>query len=228
MKIAEKVAIGYIRVSTNDQAENGASLDSQRARIQAWCERSGYRLMLFEEEAVSGSRTDRPQLAAAIKAACSGGTLVVVSLSRLGRSTRHVLELAERLKRAGAALVSLTEQIDTCGAAGTLFFQMLAVMAEFERNLVAERTSAALQHKRSKGERAGQIPYGAKLARDGVRLLPHLTEQKAIRRAQRLRTRGLSLRGIAAKLGKEGHKPRGGNAWHPQTVSNILEASNGY
>src|SRR5436305_2014173 len=112
MKIAEKVAIGYIRVSTNDRAENGASLDSQRA-------------------------------------------------------------------------------------------------------------SAALQQKRSKGERAGQSPYGAKLARDGVRLLPHLTEQKAIRRAQRLRTRGLSLRGIAAKLGKEGHKPRGGNAWHPQTVSNI-------
>jgi len=226
MKIAEKVAAGYIRVSSTDQSENGVSLEAQCAKIEAWCLANGYKLTLFEDAAVSGTKHDRPNLAAAIKEACTCGTLVIYSLSRLGRSTRQVLELAERLERAGADLISLTEKIDTTGATGKMIFRLIAVMAEFERDLVSERTATALQYKRSKGERAGQIPYGAKLGRDGIRLLPHVAEQKTIRRAQRLRTRGLSLRKIAAKLGMEGHKPRGGNAWHPQTVSNILEASN--
>ncbi len=237
MKTAEKQAVGYIRVSTTKQAESGVSLDAQRAKIEAWCQANGYKLQLFEDAAVSGTRRERPQLNAALKAACISGTLVVCSLSRLGRSTQHVLELAERLERAGADLVSLTERIDTTGAAGKAFFRMTAVFAEFERDVISERTSETLQGKLADGEAAGGFArYGSKLAHDkhrnnkrtGKKLLlvfPNPVEQKAIKRAQRLRIRGLSLREIAAKLGREGYKPRGGNAWHPQTVKNILEAS---
>jgi DNA invertase Pin-like site-specific DNA recombinase len=225
MKERQKQAVGYARVSSAMQVENGVSLQAQRARIEAWCKAHDYKLLeVFEDAAVSGSRTDRPELAKAIKQCTEGVALVVFSLSRLGRSTRHVLELSEQLDRAGADLVSLSEAVNTTSAAGKMIFRLLAVLAEFERDLIGERTSAALQYKIDKGERAGQIPYGAKLARDGIRLLPNPAERKAIDQIKRLRTRGLSLRAIAEALSKTKHKPRG-RQWYGQTVANILHAN---
>jgi site-specific DNA recombinase len=160
-------ALGYIRVSTSGQANDGVSLDAQAARIRVWCEANGYELTeIWSDAGISGRRADkRPGLQAALAAACeNGGALVVYSLSRLARSTRDAIDIAERLHGAGADLVSLTERIDTTTAAGKMVFRMLAVLAEFERDLVSERTAAALAHKRRNGERVGDIPYGWRLA----------------------------------------------------------------
>src|SRR6185295_927090 len=105
---------------------------------------------------------NRPALQAALEAACRGkAALVVYSLSRLARSTRDAIGMSERLHKAGADLVSLSERIDTTTAAGKMVFRMLAVLAEFERDQIAERTKGALSHMRNQGKRiSGKIPYG--------------------------------------------------------------------
>src|SRR4051812_847817 len=96
-------AIGYLRVSTESQAIDGVSLDAQRSRIQAWCQANGYTLSaVFEDAGVSGKRADnRPQLQKALEEVCRcKGVLVVYSLSRLARSTKDTLAIAERLDKA--------------------------------------------------------------------------------------------------------------------------------
>ena len=139
-------AIGYIRVSTQDQAQEGVSLESQRAKIAAWCAVNDYELVaVFKDAGISGATMDRREgLQAALTATTKGMALVAYSISRLARSTRDMLDIADRLERRNADLVSLTEKIDTTSAAGRMIFRMLAVMSEFERDVIAERTRTAL------------------------------------------------------------------------------------
>jgi len=161
-------AVGYTRVSTDGQATDGVSLEAQQARIRAWCEANAYVLVDIHVDAgLSGCRADnRPGLQEALtSAARHKAALVVYSLSRLARSTKDAIAISERLAKNGANLVSLSERIDTTTAAGKMVFRMLAVLAEFERDQVAERTKGALAHLRNQGKRiSGKIPYGYDLA----------------------------------------------------------------
>ena len=220
-------AVGYVRVSTVQQATDGVSLDAQRARIAAWCQANGYDLIaLHADEGLSGKcATNRPALRAALNDACaSKAALVVYSLSRLARSTQDALGISERLRRAGADLVSLSEKIDTTSAAGKMVFRMLAVLAEFERDVIAERTRAAMQHKRRRGERVSrEAAYGFRLTADG-RVEADPTEQRVVELVAGLHAAGWSLRKIAAALEAEGLRPRKGLRWHPQTVARIAAA----
>ena len=220
-----KIAIGYTRVSTPGQASNGVSLDAQRARIEAWATANGYRLLAVyvENGGASGSRADnRPELQRALDAACRRkAALVVYSLSRLARSTMDTITIARRLEKAGADLVSLSEQIDTTSAAGKMVFKMLAVLAEFESDLVAERTSAALQHKKANGERVGGVPYGFDLAPDGVHLTANDNEQAAVARIVSLRREGCSYRAIGEALERQGVRPKRGRTWHAKVVRDL-------
>jgi len=222
MKTTES-AIGYVRVSTEDQADHGVSLDAQRERIEAWCAANGYQLADVHVDAgVSGKRADnRPGLQSAIEAACANGSaLVVYSLSRLARSVRDTLDLAERLDRHGADLVSLSERIDTTSAAGRMVFRMLAVLAEFERDLTAERTKAALAHKRANGEAYGETPFGYQ--RVGDRLVEDADAQLAVALVLDLRGRGWAYRAIARELEDRGVKTaKGGTRWDAKTVQRI-------
>lgn len=219
--------IAYIRVSTADQAEDGVSLDAQRGKIDAWCMINDAELVNVHIDAgISGKRSDnRPGLQAALdEAVASGAVLVVYSLSRLARNTKETIEIAERLERAGADLVSLSEKIDTTSAAGKMVFRMLAVLAEFERDLVSERTTGAMAYKRSKGERISRhIPYGFDLSEDGVHLIENESEQRVLSLVSQLRDSGLSLRKIAAELGSRGIKPKNGKSkWSHSTIQQIL------
>ncbi len=219
--------IGYLRVSTTGQADDGVSLDAQRARVEAYCLANDVELAeTFVDAGVSGKRADnRPELQKALDLACrDGAVLVVYSLSRLARSTRDTIEIAERLDTAGADLVSLSEKIDTTSAAGKMVFRMLAVMAEFERDLVSERTTLAMSHKRNKGERVGSVPYGFDLAADGVNLTENPKEQAALKIIDELRTAGMSLRTIASELNKRNITTKGGKkAWSHTTVQRIVK-----
>ena len=221
-----QTATAYIRVSTEGQATEGVSLEAQKGKIRAWCELNDYTLEnVFVDAGISGSRADnRPELQAALKACSNGGALIVYSLSRLARSTADTLSIADMLQKKGVDLVSLSERIDTTTAAGKMVFRMLAVLSEFERDQISERTTTAMQHKKSQGERVGSIPYGFTLSDDGVNLEPNKTEQKILSTVQQLRAEGLTFRAIADKLEKRGFKPRG-EKWHPQTVSNIVKAA---
>lgn len=175
---------------------------------------------------LSGGRADnRPGLQAAIEQACATrSVLIVYSLSRLARSTKDTIAIGEKLDKAGADLVSLSEKIDTTSAAGKMIFRMLAVMAEFERDQVKERTSMAMAHKKSKGERVGTIPYGFDLADDGVNLVRNETEQAVITMISELRGRGLSYRKIAAELESQEILTKGGEKiWAHATIRKICE-----
>ena len=217
-------AIGYIRVSTSGQVEDGVSLDAQEAKVRAWAELNAAEVVIFRDEGISGSRSDnRPGLQDALTMVGKGDALVVYSLSRLSRSTKDALILAEVLSKKEADLVSLSEKIDTTTAAGKMVFRMLAVLSEFERDQISDRTRFALAHKKANGEKTGgDVPFGYYL--DGVHLIEDENEQKAIALIRDLRKKGYTLQAICWELQREGYKTRRGNLkWQPKTVSRIIE-----
>jgi DNA invertase Pin-like site-specific DNA recombinase len=218
-----KAIVGYTRVSTAAQAEDGVSLDAQHARIEAYAVAAGLPLSaIYSDRGISGAKAStRPELQRAISEACKRrGVLVVYSLSRLARSTRDAIEIADRLDRAGADLVSLTESIDTTSAAGRMIFRLLAVLAEFEADLTRERTRTALRHLRGQGRRvSGLIPYGSDLAADGS-IVPNAQEQAGLAVILMLREQGLSLREIAVELEQRGIKTKAGSVlWSPKVLA---------
>ena len=218
--------VAYVRVSTEDQANEGVSLAAQRARIEAWCVVNDSELLqIYSDAGISGGRADnRPGLQAAIESACKHrAVLVVYSLSRLARSTKDTILIGEKLDKAGADLVSLSEKIDTTSAAGKMVFRMLAVMAEFEKDQISERTKFAMAHKKSKSERVGTVPYGYDLAIDGISLVSNPIEQAAIGLVKELNSRGMSLREIADELTARGYlTKKGKDRWNHMTIKNLL------
>jgi len=217
-------AVGYVRVSTEGQAEDGVSLDAQESKIRAWAELNGAEVRIFRDEGISGSRSNnRPGLQAALGAAEKGSVLVTYSLSRLSRSTRDTLNLSELLQKKDVDLVSLSEKIDTTSAAGKMIFRMLAVLSEFEKDLASDRTREALRFKRQNGEKTGgDVPFGYR-ARSG-KLYADPKEQEAVRLILDRHESGESLRSIARELEAAGHRRKSGSAsWHPQAVLRIIE-----
>ena len=137
--------IGYARVSTHQQ-EEALQLDAlQRAQVDR----------VFLDRA-SGTLTDRPGLMSALECARPGDSLVVWRLDRLGRSLRHLIEVVKDLEERGVALVSLTESIDTSTPGGRLIFHVFGALAEFERDLIRERTQAGLAAARARGRPGGR------------------------------------------------------------------------
>jgi site-specific DNA recombinase len=215
-------AIGYIRVSTQQQAEEGVSLEAQKVKIEAWCIASDYELTnVYCDSGISGTRSDRPELLAALEHTTKDTALVCYSLSRLSRSTKDMLQLSEELNSKGANLVSLTEKIDTTTAAGKMLFRMLAVLNEFERDQIAERTKSALGHKKASGEVYGHTPFGYQ--RNGNKLVKDVGESKVIALIQRKRKQGCSIRAIVRELNGQGIKPKIAEKWNPSSVHYLLK-----
>ena len=139
--------VGYARVSTDEQTTR-LQLDALQA---VGCERT------FSERA-SGASGDRPVLAELLGHIRSGDTVVVWRLDRLGRSLPHLIEIVQRLEAAEVGLRSLTEGIDTTTANGRLVFHLFGALAEFERELIHERTRAGLASARARGRKGGRPP----------------------------------------------------------------------
>jgi len=201
----EVEAVGYVRVSSEEQARRGASLSAQREQIRAFCRARGWGLIGIEsDEGVSGvSLKRRPGLQVALEALERGRAtaLVITKLDRLSRSVRDIFSLVEGcFTTNGASLVSIGESLDATTATGKAFMGILAVMAQMESELIGERTRAALDQLRAEGRWVGAVPYGKR--RDGGGGLiddqPALNE---IRRAKRLRAKGLSWRELAERMG---------------------------
>jgi DNA invertase Pin-like site-specific DNA recombinase len=168
------VQIGYARVSTLDQ-EMALQLDALRA---AGCDR------IFEDRA-SGAKTDRPGLAQAIAFVREGDVLVTWKLDRLARSLPHLIETVNQLEKSGAGLRSLTEAIDTTTPGGRLIFHVFGALAQFERDLIRERTRAGLSAAAARGRRGGRKPV--------------VTADK-LTRAKALIAKGLTVREAASRL----------------------------
>ena len=218
-------AVGYTRVSTSLQSQEGVSLDAQARSIAAWCQAHGYRLESVYVETGSGARADnRPQLQSALRHACQGkAALVVYSLSRLARSTKDALNISEQLDKAGADLVSLSERIDSTSPMGRMVFRLLSAINEFEKDQLSERTRCVMAHLRQQNRRiSAKIPLGYDLAPDGVSLVPNSGEQALIARIAAWRRRGWSLGRIARRLEALGVPTKNRACWYPATVRRIL------
>ncbi len=216
-------AVGYIRVSTEQQAGEGVSLEAQKAKIAAWCLANDCELVAVHVDAgISGKSMEKRQgLQKALAETGKGMALVVYSLSRLARSTRDTLAISEQLDKSGADLVSLSERIDTTGAAGKMMFRMLAVLAEFERDVISERTTLALAHKKATGQKYAPVPFGYQEIEGRLEAVE--AEAKVVAEIQSRRQGGETLQSIADSLNSRGIKGKKGGKWYPYTVSYLIQ-----
>jgi len=175
--------IGYARVSTNEQ-----NLDLQRDALR----KVGVAAKDIYTDKITGTKADRPGLEQALSHLREGDTFVVWRLDRLGRSLKHLIETVAALKEQGVAFKSLTENIDTSTATGTLVFQIFGALAEFERNLITERTMAGLEAARTRGRKggrprlnsaAGKVAMAKKLYRDRTLSMPEILKTLHISKA---------------------------------------------
>jgi DNA invertase Pin-like site-specific DNA recombinase len=221
-------AVGYVRVSTEEQAVEGVSLAAQEAKLRAYCGLRGLDLVeLVIDAGVSGGKSleERPGGARLLElvAKRAVGAVIAIKLDRLFRNATDCLIVADGWQRRSVALhlVDLGGQaVDTGSAVGRFFFLMLAGVAEMERNLVRERTRMAMRHQKSLGRRVGQIPYGFKSDGTGG-VVPDVAESVVVEKMQALRASGLSIRAVADALTRDGVPARGAR-WHPTTVARLL------
>ncbi len=138
--------IGYARISTIDQNLN-LQLDALNA---AGCE------AIYQDEGISGAKAKRPGLMRALKRLSSDDVLIVWKLDRLGRSMRHLIELTTMFDDKGIGFRSLSDAIDTSTPGGKLYFHLMGAFAEFERNLISERTKAGMAAAKARGVKMGR------------------------------------------------------------------------
>ncbi len=219
--------IGYVRVSTDEQATNGQSLDAQKAKIRAYAELYDLELVdIIEEAGVSAKKLDRAGLQRALEQLRRKDAegLLIAKLDRLTRSVAdwQVLINAYFGEKPGRQLFSVADSIDTRSASGRMILNLMLTIAQWEREIIGERTKDALQHKIVKGERCGKIRFGYDLSPDGRTLTRNATEQEAIGLMKELRATGQSYHKIAAALTARGISTKEGRQWQAMTVRGIL------
>lgn len=219
-------AIGYVRVSTADQATEGVSLAAQGERIAAYCVAHEWELTaVYIDAGESAKSLDRAGLHAALEAVESGDVLIALKLDRLTRSVVDFYELAERCEAAGVRLAAVQESLDTGTASGRMVTSILASLSQFEREQISERTAAALAYKKAQGEHIGRVPFGFRVGTDG-RLQENAGELATIQRLKRWRRRGASFREIARRLEAQGVESRGAKWSHTGVRSLVNDRLN--
>ncbi len=222
-------ALGYVRVSTEEQAREGVSLDAQRQSIEAHAEAQGWELVGIEaDNGVSGKRmSNRPGLQRALRAlkGHKADALLVVALDRLSRTTTDVLNIAARSEREGWQIHAAQAQVDAGSAQGEFLLTLQAGLAQLERRKIGERTRLALAELRRQGRRTSRFPpLGFKWV-DGRREKVD-AEQRVLRRILRYRAQGLGKRRIAKALNAAGcMNPRTRGPWTPSTLAHVLRSA---
>jgi DNA invertase Pin-like site-specific DNA recombinase len=218
-------AIGYVRVSTDRQAETGVSLDAQKEKIRAMAVVHGAELLdVIVDGGESAKSLQRPGMERLLALVESKRvqTVIVAKLDRLTRSVRDLCALLELFEKRKVALISVAESLDTGSAAGRLVITIMGAVSQWEREAIAERTRDALRHKRANGERVGNIHYGYRLAADGAHVEPDDAEQAVLATIRDLRARHRSLREVARALNERGWRTRRGSPWRHEYVKNVI------
>lgn len=218
----------YTRVSTDEQAESGLGLAVQEERARALAIARGWTVTgIYADEGVSGTIDPRSRAAAsrllADVEAHRVDVVVVFKLDRLSRRAEWIHRTLRELDHAGAALTSVSEPVDTSSSMGKAFIGITAVFAELERDLIADRTKAAMAELRRQGRKTGgRVPFGSDVLEDG-HLVPNVDEQETLGLIRRLREEGRTLRAIAAELEARGIRTKtGGSTWAPKVLADVL------
>lgn len=223
-------AISYVRVSTTEQAVQGISLEAQTASVRAYSAFKG--LELIEELSDEGVSAGKPlqereggQKLFELAGDEEVGAVIAFKLDRLFRDAADCLAVTKTWDELGVDLhlVDLGGQpVDTSTAMGRFFLTIMAGVAEMERNLIRERTKAAMAHMKRTGKRVGAIPYGYLLGPDAKTLIPHPEEQVVVRLAAQHRSQGMSLRKISRALSEEGMLSRTGKPFAASQIKRML------
>lgn len=217
--------VKYRRVSTDEQATRGVSLEAQDEAIGAYCRREGLCMAEgFCDPGRTGGDMQRPGLQGALHALDSGcyAGVIVSALDRLTRSIGDFEYLLKRYFLRGYRLVVVHDQVDLDSAAGRMLARIRIVVGQHELERTAERTAEAMTHKRSRGERLGTVPYGWRVGADGKMLERDHFELGVIGVMQDHRRIPWSYRRIAAYLNEMGAQTRRGGQWTASTVAQIL------
>lgn len=209
---AERLVIGYVRVSTDEQTESGAGLEAQRRAIIGECERNGWTLVaIIEDAGLSAKSLNRPGLREALDTLTTGGAnvLMAAKLDRLSRSTRDVCELGDMASYYGFDLSLLDARIDTTTPHGRAQLSMMATFAQLERELIGLRTREALAVKKAQGVKLGRSQS-----------IPAPVQGRILA----MREQGQTLRAIADTLNAERvDTGRGGKRWYASTVKAVTD-----
>jgi DNA invertase Pin-like site-specific DNA recombinase len=220
------MTLGYVRVSTDDQARDGVSLAAQEERLRAFATATARELSeIVVDDGQSAKTLQRPGIQRILNGLKdkSVGTIIVLKLDRLTRSVRDLADLLDLFTTNDAALVSVSESLDTSSAGGRLMLNLLASVSQWEREAISERTAFALAHKRRLRQAYGHAPFGYRRIGDTLHAVDE--EIQALKHIRTMQESGHSLRQIGAWLTEHGFMPRqNGKTWHAASVSHVLRS----
>ena len=226
--VAIRRAVGYVRVSTDMQAQEGISLEAQQAAIQQYCSLHGLKLVAVCKDVLSGGKDQRPGLQDALRTLeRSGDVLVVLKFDRVSRSIRHFCELYETYFKDGEKeLVAIRESIRLDSALGRALINILLVFAQMEREATGERTREAIHHIRQSGYHFGKVPYGKKTipAHDHPRmkvLVDDDNELAVIAQLKAWAAQDVGITEMAHRLNAAGTPPPQGERWTKSLIYNL-------
>lgn len=219
-----RTAVGYVRVSTTMQADDGLSLEAQRAAIAAYCSSHDLQLLRVYQDVESGARSDRTGLRDAL--ASKANVFVVIKFDRISRSIKHFCQLYEDYFAHSMELVAIREAIKLDSALGRALVSILLVFAQMEREATGERTRDAIQHINSMGYFFGKVPFGKRAvpAPDNPRyriLVSDEEEQKVLAHIKSLFDRGIKPTPVAVILNEQKIAPPQGKRWTTSLVFNL-------
>ena len=219
-----RTAVGYVRVSTTMQADDGLSLEAQRAAIVSYCSSHDLQLLRTYQDVESGAKSDRAGLRDALASRAS--VFVVIKFDRISRSLKHFCQLYEDYFAHSMELVAIREAIKLDSALGRALVSILLVFAQMEREATGERTREAIQHINSMGYFFGKVPFGKRAvpASDNPRyriLVPDEEEQKVLAQIKSLFDSGLKASQVAAIMNKQKIAPPQGKVWTSSLVYNL-------
>lgn len=220
-------AIGYVRVSSEEQKIEGVSLAAQQEQIRAYCVLKKMCLReIIVDAGVSGGKPLGARDGGKRVLTSKANTIVASKLDRLFRDAADCLAVTRAWDKKGIALHLLDlggNSLDTSSAMGRMFLTMASGFAELERGLVKERTRSALKEKRRQGKLAGAVPYGYTLAEDGETLVTNQQEQDALTLIQEMNSARMPFRKIARELESRGIRTKKGHStWQASSVRSVL------
>lgn len=224
-----KEGYGYIRVSTEQQKDQGVSLTDQEVRIQKYADYKGIKLLyIYKDKGLSGKTIKkRPELVKLLDVIQKGQALITWSLSRLSRSTADALNMYEKFKNKKITLICLKEDFNTSTAGGRLFFRIMAAVNEFESEVIQERTKDSMARLEPLDRAVGKPCYGwkKKTAEKGSGLIENEEQQHVIRLMIRKKEEEKKTDyQIAKELNESGIKPpKNAKEWYPKTIHDIID-----
>lgn len=222
--------VGYLRVSTDQQVESGLGLEAQLKALEEYAKKTGCEIShIYRDEGISGAAPldERHGLIEAISMLKKGDILLIAKRDRLARHRNSLAMIEMAIQQKKARIISAagegTESEDEEDPMSYMMRGMTDLFSEFERLLIKSRTKAALRAKKDRGERVGHIPFGYRLAYDGIHLEENELEQSVLKQIKELRVEGFSIREIAEEMNKREAFNRGNSTWNHASIHRAIK-----